>query len=185
LAQLPYANGIGWLALIGLVALGVAFVQPDFSLSPGEGGRITASNNIRFEIWKTTNELVTQGSNPVAGVGLGDYQAKFTQLTAHRVNYPEFISPWAVTPHNLWLNAWVNQGLLGLLGIVGLTVMAIKLLWKSEPTVAATLVAAGVFAMFIQGLVDTPNWKNDTAVLFWVLLAAVWVAVSVAKPVKR
>jgi len=181
LAKLPYANGLGWLALIGLLALGMAFVQPDFSLSPGNGGRITSSNNIRWEIWKTTTELQGQGYRWLTGVGMADYQTRFSELTAHRVNYPEFISPWAATPHNLWLNAWTAEGLLGLVGVLGLTVLVLQTLWKTEPTVGATLVAAVVFAIFIQGLVDTPNWKNDTALLFWVMMIAVFVAASPRK----
>ncbi len=174
LVEFRFAQGVGWLLLIGLVLFGVAVIQPDFSVSPDQGGRVSSSNNIRWEIWQTTGRLLTTSPTAfVGGLGLGSYQDRFAAATAHQVNYPEFITPRALTPHNLWLNAWVNQGLFGLIGITLLIIVATIRLWKAEPTHRAALVTAVLLTILLQDLVDTPNWKNDTAALFWLILATV------------
>jgi O-antigen ligase len=169
LMTIPFAQAGAWAILGGLILFGATVVQPDFSLTPEAGGRITTSTNIRWEIWRTTGELIRQ--HPIEGLGLGDYQREFGALTAGRVNYPEFITPRALTPHNLWLNAWVQIGLIGLIGFIGLIGLAVRSYLRAEPSIAATLGLALLTTILLHGLVDTPAWKNDLAVLFWLALA--------------
>ncbi len=172
LLELPYAQAIGWVLTIALIGFGAAVVQPDFAQDVSDGGRISSSNNIRWEIWHTTGALLTESPGPfLLGLGVGNYQHDFGSQTVHRVNYPEFITPLALTPHNLWLNAWVNLGLLGFVGITLLTLIALRTLWFHPTSIEGSLVTALVLTILLQGLVDTPNWKNDTAALFWLGLA--------------
>lgn len=168
----PFGQAANWIVLGALILFGVSVVQPDFSLSPDTGGRITSSNNIRWEIWRTTGELIRQ--SPVIGLGLGDYQRDFGRLTERRVNYPEFITPRALTPHNLWLNAWVNLGLPGMLGLTLLSILALRAYLRVEPSLPATLGLALLVTILLHGLVDTPGWKNDLSVLLWLA----WVSAS-------
>ena len=171
LAARPYARPLGVVALFALILFGIALVQPDFSLSAANGGRIASSNNIRWDIWHTTEELIA--AHPITGLGLGNFQQKFGELTANRANFPEYITPWAVTPHNLFLNYWVQFGAVGLIGLIMLLVAAFIRIWKTSEQLNAAVIAALLSTIVLHGLVDTPAWKNDLALLFWAGLAVV------------
>ncbi len=182
-------------ALILLTALllitGWFFIRPNPALSPEEGGRITASNNVRWEIWRTTvGEVLSNQSsalpgwagslpNWVAGVGLGNFQNYFTNLTVGRVNYDR-IAPLALTPHNFFLALWVNFGLLGLLAAGWLLIVVfikgfkrITGLAPSAYSLPLIPLLAAMVALLAHGLLDTPYFKNDLSVLFWTLMALV------------
>lgn len=142
--------------------------KPDWQAS-ASAGRISSSNNIRWEIWSTTiKDIIPENNNWLWGVGLGNYQNYFTDLTKNRVNFPEWISPMALTPHNLFLTVWVNLGLLGLVAFVWLLVLFFK---NNKGNLYSIILCSAMIAIIVQGLVDTPYWKNDLAVIFWILLA--------------
>lgn len=163
--------------LVGVLLVGAAaswwVVRPNFTLSPEEGGRTTASTNVRFELWSATGELVRE--NPVLGVGLGNFQQAFTKLTADRVNYPEFIAPLARTPHTTAVSFWLDTTVLGLaayflvLVLVGRVLFARVRTGNDRPFAAALL--GSWFVLTAHGLVDVPIWKNDGMALFWILVA--------------
>ncbi|MFY9484426.1 MAG: O-antigen ligase family protein [Patescibacteria group bacterium] len=155
-------NAVLVVALLSFVVVGY-LARPDLSASP-DSGRIATSNNIRYEIWKTTKEMLMENPrNFIFGVGLGNYQHYFTEFTKGRVNYPEFIAPKALTPHNVFLAMWMSGGLVMLVAFVWLLVLAFR--QKDALPGQAALVA-----LIGHGLVDTPYFKNDLSVLFWVLI---------------
>lgn len=141
--------------------------KPDLSASPGEG-RVTTSSNIRYMIWQTTGKIIWENpKNFVFGIGLGNYQNYFTSFTKTWANYPEYIAPMAVTPHNIFLSVWLQGGLLMLFSFIGLIYLAIKNSYKNKKY---QILAALLVILFI-GLVDTPLWKNDWTIIFWTILA--------------
>jgi len=163
-----------------LLIVGWQIIKPNWQLASGEGGRITSSNNIRWEIWKTTVKDILPSStgwriNWLLGVGPGEYQNYFTILTKDRVNFPEWISPMALTPHNLFLTIWVNLGLLGLVAFIWLLIIFFKLTAHHLQSRASRnyclLLITLMLTLLIQGIADSPYWKNDLAVFFWVILA--------------
>lgn len=164
-------NKVVQILLYCLVAATLVFgwiwIKPNWNAT-SDSGRVSSSNNIRWEIWKTTaNDIIPK--KWVLGVGIGNYQNYFSNLTKDKVNYSEWISPWALTTHNVFLNIWVNLGLLGLIAFVWLLVL---FFWSSTKQLTAygLLLIPVMFAIIIQGLVDTPYWKNDLSILFWILL---------------
>ncbi|MEK7184142.1 MAG: O-antigen ligase family protein [Patescibacteria group bacterium] len=163
------------LAVVLLCAGSWLVVRPDFTVSGDAGGRLATSNNIRFEIWGTTSELIRMA--PVTGLGLGNYQRAFDELTHDRVNYTAYITPNARTAHNLLIGIWTEAGLLGLLAIVGVLVLVgtrlvIAVRHVKERSQAALLAGAWT-VLLAQGLVDMPIWKNDLMIVFWLLAAVV------------
>ena len=159
-------------SIVILLIAGWFFVKPNWQLSSQEGGRITSSNNIRWEIWKTTvNDIIFQKSNWLTGVGLGNYQNYFSELTKDRVNYPEWISPLALTPHNIFLTIWVNLGLVGLIAFVWIIYLFFQSSKYSKLTAYSLILVAVMITILIQGLVDSPYWKNDLAVFFFIVVA--------------
>jgi len=151
-----------WLvgAILLLVLLGGTYAV--FRPQNNDTGRIGSSSNIRYYIWQTSIEMI--GRNPIWGVGLGAYQDSFKQLTDGRVNYNEYISPEALTAHDLYLELYLTSGLFGLISFLLMLYFALK---KSKNYVIISALAV----ILIYGLIDTPIFRNDLAVIFWTILA--------------
>ena len=79
-------------------------------------------------------------------------------------------------PHNIFLNFWTELGLAGMVLFIWIIGKAMHLSLKIYEQksvykgIALGLIGAMV-AIFVHGLVDVPYFKNDLAVVFWVLLA--------------
>jgi len=117
----------------------------------------------RAEIYGATVAMIRD--HPIFGVGLGGYMYKFRhyQPTPH--------------PHDIWLTFWVE---LGLLGLVAFAIILFGLLWRGvrgwrsvqQPARAAYWGSLAALIMWtVHGFVDTPYFKNDMSVEFWLLAA--------------
>lgn len=135
--------------------------RPDFT----RHDRTASSSNIRYYIWSTSLEIARQ--NPVFGIGLSNYQDYFSNLTKDRVNYPEFISPQALTAHNLYLHLYIVSGILGLLSFIALVVST--KFWQFKNLA----LSVALIAILLYGLVDTPFFRNDLALVFWTIIALI------------
>ncbi len=111
----------------------------------------------RLALWRDTLQLLR--AHPLLGTGLT-----------------------AGYPHNLWLAFWSQ---LGLVGLVAFAFVFFALLWRGwrallrGPQSQRPLlwgISTGFVMMAVHGLVDTPYWKNDLSLEFW-LVAAMEVAV--------
>ena len=80
-------------------------------------------------------------------------------------------------PHNIILNFWSEVGFFGLLIFMWLIAKQLFLSFKSatknkERDRFLTLgVGTAMTAIIIHGLVDVPYFKNDLAIIFWVIIA--------------
>jgi O-antigen ligase len=139
------------------------------------------SGLIRLNMWGETVEMLR--THPILGAGLAGYQTAVE---------PYHILSWAeiyLYPHNLFLNFWTETGLLGLVGFLWLVVLFFKLgieklignwkleignleLTKTKKNMAVVLLAS-MCIILVHGLVDVPYFKNDLAVVFWLLLGLV------------
>ena len=152
--------------LLGLVA--VAFLV---SRIPLVAQRIATSENSligRFQIYGAAIRTLKQ--HPIFGLGLGGFDYVFRKKASQ---------PY---PHDIWLTFWVE---IGLLGLVAFAVIFFGLLWRGGRAlpktdgfnrVALWGVVGSLVLWGIHGLVDSPYWKNDMSVEFW-LVAAIAVAV--------
>ena len=141
--------------------------KPDLSAIQG-AGRVTTSSNIRYMIWQTSGKILIENpKNFMFGIGLGNFQNYFTDFTASWANYPEYISPVAVTPHNIFLSMWLQGGLLMLAAFMYLIFIAIKNGFYNRNYLALF----GLLTLLFIGTVDTPYWKNDWVIIFWTLLS--------------
>lgn len=157
--------------IIAMIAFAWQANKPNFNLSPATGGRITSSNNIRAQIWQATWELGLK--HPLLGVGLGNFQNAFNELTKNRTNFTAYITPWALSPHNIFLDFWLNTGILGLVAFIWiLFIFYLKGLKDYQNPIKVFLMTA-MTALILQGLVDTPYFKNDLSLIFWLMLAFV------------
>ncbi len=127
------------------------------------------SGQVRIGQWTETWELIKD--HPVLGVGLSGYPSAFAPY--HKQTHIEIFQ----YPHNIFLNIWVELGLLGLLSFFLLIFLLIR------PHVP--LFVLPLLTMFLHGLVDVPYFKNDLAVLTWILIALIYVAKTSTPKIQR
>jgi O-antigen ligase len=120
----------------------------------------------RSVIYVATWHMLT--SHPILGLGLGGYR-----YVLHE--FPE------IYPHDVYLAFWVELGLLGLVAFLVIFGGLFWRAWRALPVAAGferALLwgAVGTWVIWaVHGVFDTPYWKNDMSVEFW-LIAAVEVA---------
>lgn len=132
-----------------------------------------SSFNSRLMIWRAAWEIGKD--NPVFGIGPGNFQRYYLD---YQKRFLEPYLEWAVPePHNVFLAFWLQTGFLGLAGFIALIFWFFKktrgLLNKTGDTgskgLAMVLCSIMVYTL-LHGLTDTPYWKNDLAIIFWMLL---------------
>jgi putative inorganic carbon (HCO3(-)) transporter len=130
----------------------------------------------RIQIYQAT--LAMLRDRPIQGLGLSGYSYKFHAGVIE------------IYPHNLWLAFWVETGLLGVIVFTLLLALLLWIGWRAWPSIDASLRpflwgALGTLVLWIvHGLVDSPYWKNDMSVEFWIAAAFI-VAVAGATARRR
>lgn len=125
------------------------------------------SGQVRVSQWQETWALIKD--HPVLGVGLSGYPSAFVPY--HQATHIEIFQ----YPHNIFLNIWVELGLLGLVAFFLLAFLLIQSggVWGPR-LLPITFALFPLLHMFIQGLVDVPYFKNDLAMLTWVFIAILY-----------
>lgn len=128
-----------------------------------------SSSHARVEIWKTSALIIQE--QPLLGVGLNDFEYHYRQ-TVPRVAFPPL--EWLVAqPHNLYLALLAQIGILGFLAFAWVIVRFFRLIKTINHTLYPIPYAlmAAMITILLHGLVDTPYFKNDLSVLFWIIVA--------------
>lgn len=107
------------------------------------------------------------------GAGVGGF--KETMKPYHKATAIEIF----LFPHNEFLNVWSETGILGVVSFITLNVFYFYFLFSvfyrtRDPNTRAITIALGasMTIILIHGLVDVPYFKNDLAVLFWLIVAS-------------
>lgn len=130
----------------------------------------TGSLAIRGLQWQETMSLLKD--HWLFGAGLNNYQNLMVQY--HQITWLEIF----LYPHNIFLNFWVELGLLGLVIFILLLfyiIQAIKKLFVRQQILAWPLTLFFI-TWLIHGLVDAPYFKNDLSVLFFLFLGLLVIA---------
>jgi len=122
----------------------------------------------RTMIWKSAGLMVK--NNPLFGIGPGNFQNKYLEYQKYFPPYLEWSAP---QPHNLFLAFWLETGLLGLLGFILLLLQFFKDNKKAiiNNRLYGILCLALVLYFLFHGLIDTTYWRNDMALLFWIIVS--------------
>ena len=106
--------------------------------------------------------------SPILGNGLYGFR---TTLTQAGYQNPDLIN----YPHNIFLNFWLETGLLGLISFLWIIYLA----YQQHTKKSSVLTLAGsafILVVLIHGLVDAPYFKNDLAILFWFAISLFYLA---------
>jgi putative inorganic carbon (HCO3(-)) transporter len=127
----------------------------------------------RIMIWKSSAAILKD--RPFLGIGPGNFQDFYLD---YQKKFPPYLE-WAVPqPHNLFLAFYLQCGLLGLIGFLwliflffkkGFQAIASKQQTANSKQLSIILIAIMLYIL-IHGLVDTPYWKNDLAIIFWIII---------------
>ena len=121
-----------------------------------------SSEQVRLSQWKETIELLKD--HPITGVGLSGYPIALKPYH-HDLQYEIF-----QYPHNILLNIWVE---LGILGLIAFSLLAFRLFPRrlSDLSDLSNLFPFLFLEILIHSLVDVPYFKNDLAMMTWILIA--------------
>ncbi len=152
------------LLLAGVIA-GVmgAFLFPELAQSAWKGLTFQGwSGIVRLYIWRETWDMLR--THWFLGAGFQGYPVVFDAF--HRARAIEIFQ----YPHQFVLSAWSEVGLPGLLLFLGLLGTWARRAWASSRAWASRAIGfAPLIAVVVHGLVDVPYWKNDLAVMFFLL----------------
>ncbi len=126
------------------------------------------SGQVRLFQWRETREMLKD--HPIFGAGLGGYPRVFKPY--HKATAIEIFQ----YPHNILLNFWSETGILG---VIVFGWILVTWVWFCRGAVSAPGSKGGEtpplqwiipLALLIHGLVDVPYFKNDLAIIFWILV---------------
>ncbi len=122
---------------------------------------------IRTQQWRET--LAMLADRPLIGAGLSGYQAS---VAPYHINQHIEIYLY---PHNFLLNFWTETGLLGLVAMLWILIaffMTACQAFKNSNMLTFSVISA-MIGLLVFGLVDVPYFKNDLAVLFWIIVGII------------
>ncbi|MEK9165417.1 MAG: O-antigen ligase family protein [Patescibacteria group bacterium] len=119
----------------------------------------------RREVW--SNSLMMLKQNPILGIGLADFETDYYNFIIRLPENKQPIEHQVPRPHNIFLNFWLETGLIGLAAFLWIILIFFQQTFKSS---GALPVGAAMTALLLHGLIDTPYFKNDLSLLFWFLL---------------
>jgi O-antigen ligase len=161
----PVIAGVGAAAV--LVALLVPSSLRTRALSMADAG----TNVERLLLWETAWNMLRD--RPLLGVGIGNYRQ--AQGAYVREEVPLTMTRTHV--HNIWLQAAVERGVLGMLALGWITVSVLREAVRAVRLLPAgglprALAAGGLAALtgfYIDGLVQNNYGDSQVALLFWLV----------------
>ena len=163
--------GLAATALISLAVVELPFI----GLRLGTAAHSAA---LRLSIYGEALRMLAQ--RPILGAGISGFPIR---VAPFRPSYEDV----ELYPHNLWLTTWSEIGLLGVIafGIVffGLLFRGARASWQSNGLYRAVIWGStGALVLYlVHGLFDSPYWKNDLSVEFWIVAALQVIAMRGAR----
>jgi O-antigen ligase len=176
-----YRKGWDWwlLILLGCIA-GIVLAAPNLLATRMEEA-FTSRAQGRFDIWLVGLEVIRH--HGLFGVGVNNFPLAFQQYAGHQVIFRSF----SMVPHNIYLQAIAETGLVGLLLLIGALGAQMKevagALRKGGAGTAALIVPyeAAAWGVIAHALVANLLWRK----MFWFLWIVVALVVQVEQRTQR
>lgn len=129
------------------------------------------SGEIRRNMYGETFDMLK--SHVIFGAGLSGYQEVMEPYHAGAYTIGGMWQPVEIYfyPHTILFNFWSELGLLGLISIFSLICICCYVSLRNYGGVWSSAFFVMISIWAIHGLVDVPFFKNDLAVLFWIIIA--------------
>jgi len=118
----------------------------------------------RLSLWHTGITAIKE--SPIFGLGLTGFSQNWDRL-----NKDQGLTETHNFPHNIFLDLWVETGSIGLISLMGLIGLYIYRGLKNRRDLFALGVGLFLITLMLQGQIDNPYFKNDLAIVFWIVLA--------------
>ncbi|MCK4525454.1 MAG: O-antigen ligase family protein, partial [Candidatus Andersenbacteria bacterium] len=139
-----------------------------------------SSFHSRLMIWNSAGEIIKD--NPLFGIGPGTFQETYL---SYAEKFDEPYLEWAVPqPHNVFLAFYLQTGLIGFVGFVLILIWFFNCRNRAMPCFYNIINALMIYIL-IHGLVDTTYWKNDLALMFWLIIGMMFVKNLAIDPVRN
>lgn len=157
---------------IGIFSLGsILFIGALFFLSPDKWESLhtmdeRSSLASRGMIWNAASRMIVD--HPIVGIGPGNFQ---DQYLAYQRYFPPYLEWSAPHPHNMFLDIWLEGGILTFIGFVLIfsrwIFLSLQYFWqkKNESPYRAFPFLLAVYFLLI-GLTDVPFLRNDLVYFF-------------------
>jgi len=144
-------------------------------------GNYYSSLHSRVMVWQSA--LALSRDRWLLGVGADNFQQAYLNYASH---FKEPYIEWAVPmPHNIFLAFLVQLGAIGLMSFVLIIILTLTRIinpksqtqignWKLKLDPLSLWAFLYLVYIIIHGLIDTPYFKNDLAIVFWLAIAAIW-----------
>ena len=163
-------RAVALLAVLAVVVIEVPFINQRIVT-------LGSSAALRWSIYEQAIRMLSE--RPILGAGISGFPIRVAPFRPPDQTIELY-------PHDLWLTTWSE---LGLLGLVVFALIFFGLLWRGtqslsratdlyRPVLWGTVGALVLY--LVHGLFDSPYWKNDLSVEFWLLAALEVVAVRAA-----
>jgi O-antigen ligase len=132
-----------WIWLGSVLAVGTVCAATLILTPLGE--QLLGLGGDRRNLWQNSIDLI--GDYPVTGIGLAGFEMAYsTYVLLVHVGH-------TFHAHNLWLDVWLNQGLLGVIALAGLIVNAV---WPKPASRWRIAALSSLAVILLHGLVDDP-----------------------------
>jgi O-antigen ligase len=128
-----------------------------------------ASGQSRLVLWGMAKDyLISSPKNFGLGAGIGGF-AEIQNKMREPLKMEALLYP-----HNIFLNFWLEIGLLGLIGFIWVIILFFKngskYVWTINGSPLQIGVMAAMVCLLVHGLIDVPYFKNDLAIIFWLII---------------
>ena len=133
-----------------------------------------SSFHSRLMIWNASVEIIKD--NPFFGIGPGTFQDVYL---SYAEKFDEQYLEWAVPqPHNIFLAFYLQAGAIGFIGFILILFwfFNINLIRKRHSKMSSAsstiniIIVSLMICVLAHGLIDTTYWKNDLALIFWLII---------------
>ncbi|MFZ5392221.1 MAG: O-antigen ligase family protein [Patescibacteria group bacterium] len=145
-----------------------------------------SSVTVRMQVWQTAWAMVAD--NPVVGIGLGNFEKKYIEYLPSVVANP---LEWRMLhAHNFWLQTWLTMSIFGLLVFLMIVIyswwLGMRMIKRLEKQFWVVYGLMGYLLSFVLvGLLDTPYYKNDFSLIFWIMIGLLIALTKILQKEKR
>ncbi len=123
----------------------------------------------RIMIWDSATFYI-QNNILFTNTSIDNFQQIYLEVQPYFTPYLEWSAP---TPHNLLLTLWVSGGFFSVLFFCLICArwlfISLTTYYKTK-NAAILLFVAALLTILINSIFDTPVWKNDLSVIFWLII---------------